>query len=69
MTTVKLIDTIPLFPLHKTILLPGSVLPLHIFESRYRQMVEHVQLWMNAFQTAVFFLESLSLERMEKCVI
>ncbi len=39
MTTVKLIDTIPLFPLHKTILLPGSVLPLHIFESRYRQMV------------------------------
>jgi len=42
MTTVKLIDTIPLFPLHKTILLPGSVLPLHIFESRYRQMVEHV---------------------------
>ena len=42
MTTVKLIDTIPLFPLHKTILLPGSVLPLHIFESRYRQMVENV---------------------------
>ncbi|MBC8257510.1 MAG: LON peptidase substrate-binding domain-containing protein [SAR324 cluster bacterium] len=42
MSAAKLVDTIPLFPLHKTILLPGSVLPLHIFESRYRLMVEHV---------------------------
>ena len=42
MPAVKLVNTIPLFPLHGTILLPGSVLPLHIFESRYRQMVEHV---------------------------
>ncbi|MEC9361509.1 MAG: LON peptidase substrate-binding domain-containing protein, partial [SAR324 cluster bacterium] len=42
MSAEKLTDTIALFPLHGTILLPGSVLPLHIFESRYRQMVEHV---------------------------
>ena len=42
MPAVKLVNIIPLFPLHGTILLPGSVLPLHIFESRYRQMVEHV---------------------------
>ncbi len=42
MSDLKLVETIPLFPLHGTILLPGSVLPLHIFESRYRQMVEHV---------------------------
>jgi len=42
MSTVKLTDTVALFPLHGTILLPGSVLPLHIFEFRYRQMVEHV---------------------------
>ena len=42
MSDLKLLETIPLFPLHGTILLPGSVLPLHIFESRYRQMVEHV---------------------------
>ena len=42
MSAVKLTDTVALFPLHGTILLPGSVLPLHIFESRYRQMVEHV---------------------------
>lgn len=33
-----MIDTIPLFPLG-TVLLPGSTLPLHIFESRYRQLV------------------------------
>ena len=42
MPDVKLVEIIPLFPLHGTILLPGSVLPLHIFEARYRQMVEHI---------------------------
>ena len=42
MSDLKLIEIIPLFPLHGTILLPGSVLPLHIFEARYRQMVEHI---------------------------
>ena len=31
-------DTLPLFPL-STVLLPGAALPLHIFESRYRQLV------------------------------
>ena len=30
---------IPLFPLH-TVLCPGIALPLHIFEPRYRLMVE-----------------------------
>ena len=29
---------LPLFPLH-TVLFPGAVLPLHIFEPRYRQLV------------------------------
>ena len=33
---------IPLFPLASVTLLPHAVLPLHIFEPRYRQMVEHV---------------------------
>lgn len=32
---------IPLFPLAGTILLPHGVQALHIFEPRYRQMVEH----------------------------
>ena len=31
---------IPLFPLH-TVLCPGIVLPLHIFEERYRSMTRH----------------------------
>lgn len=31
-------ETIPLFPLN-TVLFPGMVLPLHIFEERYKQMI------------------------------
>lgn len=33
-----MIETLPLFPLG-TVLLPGALLPLHIFEPRYRQLV------------------------------
>jgi Lon protease-like protein len=32
---------IPLFPLDAVTLLPQQLLPLHIFEERYRQMIEH----------------------------
>ena len=32
-------DEIPLFPLH-VVLFPGSILPLHIFEKRYRLMTQ-----------------------------
>jgi uncharacterized protein len=32
---------LPLFPLH-VVLFPGSQLPLHIFEPRYLEMVEHL---------------------------
>ncbi|MBF0236230.1 MAG: LON peptidase substrate-binding domain-containing protein [SAR324 cluster bacterium] len=32
---------IPLFPLYGTILLPKTILPLNIFEPRYKQMLEH----------------------------
>jgi uncharacterized protein len=31
---------IPLFPLPDTVLLPHAVLPLHVFERRYRQLVD-----------------------------
>ncbi len=31
--------SLPLFPLPGTVLLPGSLLPLHVFEPRYRQLV------------------------------
>ncbi|MGH3515849.1 MAG: LON peptidase substrate-binding domain-containing protein [Haloechinothrix sp.] len=33
--------TLPLFPLH-TVLLPGVHLPLHVFEPRYRQLINDV---------------------------
>jgi Lon protease-like protein len=32
-------DTLPLFPLGHTVLFPGVVLPLHVFEQRYRELV------------------------------
>jgi hypothetical protein len=32
---------LPLFPLH-TVLYPGASLPLHVFEQRYRAMMEHI---------------------------
>jgi Lon protease-like protein len=38
--TVHVPDVIPIFPLPRTVLLPGEVLPLHIFEPRYRDMVQ-----------------------------
>ncbi len=31
---------IPLFPLSNVVLFPGNVLPLHVFEPRYRQLTE-----------------------------
>jgi Lon protease-like protein len=37
---VALPDTLAVFPLTGVLLLPGTILPLHIFEPRYRAMVE-----------------------------
>jgi Lon protease-like protein len=37
--TIFIPDVIPIFPLPKTVMLPGEVLPLHIFEPRYRTML------------------------------
>jgi Lon protease-like protein len=37
---VALPEILPVFPLTGVMLLPGTVLPLHIFEPRYRAMVE-----------------------------
>lgn len=35
-------DVIPLFPLPNVVLFPGMMLPLHIFEDRYRQLMQDV---------------------------
>ncbi len=35
-------DPIPVFPLPGCVMLPGAVLPLHVFEPRYRAMVHDV---------------------------
>lgn len=40
MNATELPDTIAVFPLTGALLLPRARLPLHIFEPRYRQMVE-----------------------------
>jgi len=37
---INLPEILPVFPLTGVMLLPGTVLPLHIFEPRYRNMVE-----------------------------
>ena len=34
-------EALPIFPLPRTVLLPGAVLPLHVFEPRYRALVAH----------------------------
>ena len=35
------LEALPMFPLPGAVFFPGAVLPLHIFEPRYRDMVEH----------------------------
>lgn len=34
-------ETLPVFPLPEIILFPGCILPLHIFEPRYRSMIDY----------------------------
>lgn len=45
---VRGIERLPLFPL-PVVLFPGTPLPLHIFEPRYREMLSDVQLTNNLF--------------------
>ena len=37
----EICSTLPIFPLPRAVLLPGSALPLHVFEERYRALVAH----------------------------
>ena len=36
------LDRLPIFPLPNVVLFPNTDIPLHIFEPRYRQMMDHV---------------------------
>ncbi len=36
----RALEALPVFPLPQTVLFPGALLPLHIFEPRYRTMVK-----------------------------
>jgi ATP-dependent Lon protease len=47
------IKHLPLFPL-SLVLLPNELLPLHIFEPRYRQMLKDVELKKNMFGVMLF---------------
>ena len=51
------IRQLPLFPL-PVVLLPNEVLPLHIFEPRYRQMLNDIELRRNIFGVSFFDLEN-----------
>ena len=42
MASQTLPKEIPLFPLPEVVLFPGCLLPLHIFEPRYREMLKNV---------------------------
>ncbi len=37
----KALSAIPIFPLPQVVLFPEAILPLHVFEPRYRAMVQH----------------------------
>jgi len=36
------LDSLPIFPLPNVVLFPGALLPLHVFEPRYRELVREV---------------------------
>lgn len=35
--------SLPIFPLPDAVLLPGMVMPLHVFEPRYRELIDHIR--------------------------
>lgn len=53
---VRGINRLPLFPL-SLVLMPNELLPLHIFEPRYRQMLQDIELRRNIFGVLLFEAE------------
>ena len=58
------IKQLPLFPL-PLVLLPSEILPLHIFEPRYRQMLRDIELRRNIFGVTFFEAEPSDSDRPE----
>lgn len=56
------IEHLPIFPL-PLVLMPFELLPLHIFEPRYRQMLKDIELRRNLFGISLFEPESEAEER------
>ena len=56
------IKQLPLFPL-PLVLIPNEVLPLHIFEPRYRQMLRDIELRRDIFGVTFFDAESSESDR------
>jgi ATP-dependent Lon protease len=57
---VRGVNQLPLFPL-PVVLFPGVPLPLHIFEQKYRQMLEDIRVTNNLF--ALSYFDSTTSER------
>ena len=47
-------STVPLFPLDNVVFFPNTILPLHIFEERYKQMISDSQDSHNLICMALF---------------
>lgn len=58
------ITSLPIFPL-PVVLLPNELLPLHIFEPRYRQMLKDVQLTNQLFGISYFSAEESIIKKPE----
>lgn len=59
---IKGITQIPLFPL-PLVMLPNELLPLHIFEDRYRQMLRDAELGSKYFGILLFEPDGFSVDR------
>ncbi len=58
----KACSNMPLFPLPRVVLFPGTLLRLHVFEPRYVQLLEHVQKENGLFAIPMLRSDSLSIQ-------
>ena len=61
---VRGVRLLPLFPL-PVVLLPNELMPLHIFEPRYRKMLQDVQMGKNLFGLSYFDPQEMDLSKPE----